>query len=142
MQCTNVAYWKGGPGSQGLGCPTDKENSLRSNPKTPKILPGLAKKAGISESRAATLWHHAERWAEHRATTGSSLYFKLAVDRLVELALAESLRADSESFGWRPWARAQARLWAISMQVAQQSSVLTARGWRLISATAKQHQLG
>lgn len=115
---------------------------MRTYPKTPKILPWLAKKAGISESRATTLWHEAERWAGHRAKVGSSLYFKLAVDRLLELALAESLRADAASFGWRPWARAQARLWAVSMQVAQQSSTLTARGWRLIGAAAKQHQPG
>jgi hypothetical protein len=115
---------------------------MRSYPKTPKILPWLAKKAGISESRATTLWHEAERWAGHRAKVSSSLYFKLAVDRLLELALAESLRADAASFGWRPWARAQARLWAVSMQVAQHGSALTDRGWRLIRSTARQHQPG
>lgn len=115
---------------------------MRTYPKTPKILPWLAKKAGISESRAATLWHDAERWAARRATFGSSLYFKLAVDRLLELAAAESLRADAASFGWRPWARAQARLWAVSMQLAEQGSALTARGWRLVSSAARQHQLG
>jgi hypothetical protein len=115
---------------------------MRTYPKTPKILPWLAKKAGITQARAATLWHDAERWAERRAAVGSSLYFKLAVDRLLELALAESLRADAASFGWRPWARAQARLWAVSMQVAQQSSALTARGWRLIGSAARQHQPG
>lgn len=115
---------------------------MRTYPKTPKILPWLAKKAGISESRAATLWHDAERWAGRRAAVGSSLYFKLAVDRLLELALAESLRADAASFGWRPWARAQARFWAVSMQVAQQGSALTARGWRLLGSTARQHQPG
>jgi hypothetical protein len=115
---------------------------MRSNPKIPKILPWLAKKAGISESRAATLWHDSERWAARRAKVGSSLYFKLAVDRLLELTAAESLRADAASFGWRPWARAQARLWAVSMQVAQQGSVLTDRGWRLIGSAARQHQHG
>jgi hypothetical protein len=115
---------------------------MRSYPKTPKILPWLAKKAGISESRAATLWHQAERWAEHRAKVGSSLYFKLAVDRLLQLALAESLRADAASFGWRPWARAQARFWALSMQAAQHGSALTDRGWRLIRSTSRLHQPG
>jgi hypothetical protein len=115
---------------------------MRTYPKTPKILPWLAKKAGISESRAAALWHDAERWAGRRAAVGSSLYFKLAVDRLLELALAESLRADAASFGWRPWARAQARFWAVSMQAAQQGSALTARGWRLLGSTARQHQPG
>ena len=58
---------------------------MKTYPKTPKILPWLAKKAGISESRAAALWHEAERWAARRAPTGSSPYFKLAVDRLLHL---------------------------------------------------------
>ena len=115
---------------------------MRSYPKTPKILPWLAKKAGISESRTATLWHDAERWAGRRAKVGSSEYFKLAVDRLLELALAESLRADAASFGWRPWARAQARFWAASMQLAQHGSALTERGWLLIGSAARQRQPG
>jgi hypothetical protein len=54
--------------------------------------------------------------AARRAATGSADYFKLAVDRLLELVAAESLREDAASFGWRPWARAQARFWAVSMQ--------------------------
>ena len=78
--------------------------------------------------------------AAQRAAKGSSTYFKLAVDRLMELVAAESLREDAASFGWRPWARAQARLWAVSMQVAQEGSALTARGWRLISSAARQQQ--
>jgi len=109
--------------------------------KTPKILPWLARKAGITERRATTLWLDSERWAARRAAQGSSAYYKLAVDRLLELAAAESLREDAASFGWRPWARAQARFWAISMQVAQQGSALTARGWRLIGSSSRQHQL-
>ena len=115
---------------------------MKACPKTPKILPWLAKKAGISEPRAAALWHEAERWAARRAPTGSSPYFKLAVDRLLALALAESLRADAASFGWRPWARAQARFWALSMHAAQQSSALTDRGWRLLRISARLHQPG
>ncbi len=105
---------------------------MTSNPKTPKLLPWLAKKAGITERRATTLWHQAERWAACRAAAGSSDYFKLAVDHLLELIAAESLRADAASFGWRPWARAQARFWAVSMQAAHQASALSARGWRLL----------
>ena len=115
---------------------------MNANPKTPKLLPWLAKKAGITEHRAITLWRDAERWAQRRAVFGSSAYFKLAVDRLLELGAAESLREDAASFGWRPWARAQARLWAVSMQVAQQGSALASRGWRLIGSVARQHQAG
>jgi hypothetical protein len=112
---------------------------MRCNPKTPKLLPWLARKAGISDRRAATLWHESERWAAHRAVVDSSAYYKLAVDRWLELAAAESLREDAASFGWRPWARAQSRFWAISMQVAQQASALTARGWRLIGSARPQN---
>ena len=112
------------------------------NFRTPMLLPWLAKKAGITERRATTLWLDAERWAARRAVAGSSGYFKLAVDRLLELVAAESLREDAASFGWRPWARAQARCWAISMQVAQEGSSLITRGWRLIGSSARQHQPG
>ena len=110
--------------------------------KTPKLLPWLARKAGISEQRAARLWADSERWAAHRAAPNSSAYYKLAVDRLLQLMAAESLREDAASFGWRPWARAQARLWAISMQLAQETSFLTARSWRLIGSAGRHHQPG
>lgn len=109
---------------------------MSTNPKTPKLLPWLARKAGISERRACTLWFEAERWAARRASPGCSAYYQLAMDRLLELAAAESLREDAASFGWRPWARAQARLWAVSMQAAQEGSALVARGWRLLGASA------
>lgn len=113
---------------------------MRTTPKTPKLLPWLARKAGISDSRAAALWREAERWAERRASVGSSTYFKLAVDRLLALAAAESLRADASSFGWRPWARAQARFWALSMQAAHESSALSTRAWRLVDSMASRRQ--
>jgi hypothetical protein len=41
-----------------------------------------------------------------------------------------------------PWARAQARFWALSMHAAQQSSALTDRGWRLLRISARLHQPG
>lgn len=113
---------------------------MRTAPKTPKLLPWLARKAGIGDERAHALWRDAERWAARHANPGSSTYFKLAVDRLLELVAAESLRQDAASFGWRPWARAQARFWAVSMQVMHEASALTARGWRLLGAAARRHQ--
>lgn len=117
---------------------------MKSAPKTPKILPWLARKAGISDVRAEALWHEAERWAERQAKPASAAYFKLAVDRLLQLVAAESLRADAASFGWRPWARAQARLWAASMHAMHEVSALNARGWRLVDTVTRrgQHLLG
>jgi hypothetical protein len=117
---------------------------MSTNPKTPKLLPWLAKKAGISEARSVALWRDAERWAARRADVGSSDYFKLAVDHLLQLVAAESLREDMASFGLRPWARTQARLLAATMQVVQDGSALTTRGWRLLGSAVqqRQHQLG
>jgi hypothetical protein len=129
-----------GFGSKGGGGRAKQEKLVNPHSRTPKLLPWLAKKAGISDSRATTLWLEAERWAERRATAGSSAYFKLAVDRVMELVAAESLREDAASFGWRPWARAQARGWAISMQIAHEGSALMARNWRLIGSAARQQQ--
>lgn len=114
---------------------------MRTRSRTPKLLPWLAKKAAISEARATALWREAERWAGHRASVGSSAYFKLAVDRLIELVAAESMREDAASFGWRPWARAQARFWSLSMLAAHEGAALAARGWQLIGAATPRQQL-
>lgn len=108
--------------------------------RTPKLLPWLARKAGIGERRAETLWREAERWAAHQAPIGSADYFKLAVDRLLSLVAEESLRADAASFGWRPWARAQSRAWALSMQAMHEASALSARGWKLIDKAMHRNQ--
>ena len=113
------------------------------HPKKPQLLPWLAKQAGIDEDRASALWLEAERWAEQQASPGSSACHKLAVDRMLELASAESLREDVASFGLRPWARAQAHFWTFSVRMVQQSAAVMARSWRLIGSDAEQqHRLG
>jgi hypothetical protein len=112
------------------------------NPKTPKLLPWLAKKAGITERRADHAMARCRTLGRAPRRTRLGRLFKLAVDRLLELVAAESLREDAASFGWRPWARAQARLWAVSMQVAHQGAALSARGWRLIGSAARLDQPG
>ena len=108
----------------------------------PQLLPWLAKKAGIDEAKASALWLEAQCWAEQHASPGSSACHKLTVNRMRELIAAESLREDVASFGWRPWARAQARFWAFSVQAVQTSSEVMARSWRLIGSAADQHKLG
>ena len=58
--------------------------------KAPKILPWVAHKAGISEELALKLWRRAAGEAE--AMTGccnSSAYYRLAVERFIDLAEAE-----------------------------------------------------
>lgn len=100
------------------------------SPKSPKLLPWLAKKAGISERRAEALWRDACRHAAHRAEAGSSTYHKAAIDRLMELVTAESLREDAASFGWRPWARAQHQLWGTTVRLAEVGGMLASRNLR------------
>ena len=106
-------------------------------PKSPKLLPWLAKKAGISPHRADILWQDACRFAAHRTEADSSAFHKLSVDRLLELVAAESLREDAASFGWRPWIRAQNRLIGAALQVVEGANLLANRSWRALSLSAR-----
>ena len=101
------------------------------NPNSPKLLPWLAKKAGIDAARAETLWHSASRYASERADTGSSAWSRLAIDRLITLTAGESLRADIASMGWRPWARAQQRLWAATLHLIESVQLAGVRSSRI-----------
>lgn len=105
-------------------------------PLSPMLLPWLAKKAGIPAHRAETLWHEACRYAAARAEPETSDYFRIAIDRLTGLIAAESLRADAASFGWRPWARAQNRLWKSMLHAADAASVAGGRALRAVSVPA------
>lgn len=101
-------------------------------PNTPKLLPWLARKAGISDRRAEVLWGAACRHAALRCgETDTSSYWQAAMDRLLELIAAESLREDAASFGWRPWSRAQARFWAAPVEALDAVTLSVIRGWRL-----------
>jgi hypothetical protein len=104
----------------------------RSTIKTPKLLPWLASKAGISDAHAASLWREAERTAAHKATAGTSDYYRLAVDELLRRVAEAALAADAASFGWRPWARGQARLWGLAMLAMHELSGLNARTWQAL----------
>lgn len=102
--------------------------------KPPQILSWLANTAGISETRATALWRAACRHATKQAAPESSQFFALAVQRLRQLIAAESLFQDVASLGWRPWVRAQNRLWDTSTQALDHQHATLARGWRLFSA--------
>jgi len=100
----------------------------------PKILPWLAHKAGLSERRAETLWATALRYAAHHVgETASSAYWQAAMDRLLELIAAESLREDNASFGWRPWLRAQSHFWETPIALWDELAQPYIRSWRLWS---------
>ena len=98
---------------------------------TPKMLPWLAHKAGISFERAEMLWRAACRLAKQ--TTGESetpAYWAAAVDRLLELVAAERLQEDAASFGWRNFARRQAALWRAFLAPLDAFSLSLQRQWR------------
>ena len=100
-------------------------------PNSPKLLPWLAKKAGIELARAEELWRKASRYANERSDTGSSAWSRLAIDRLIALVAEESLRADAASMGWRPWARAQRRLWAATLHLVETVQLVGTRSLRI-----------
>lgn len=100
----------------------------------PKMLPWLARKAGITEHRAEVLWRAAERHAAFvTGETETSVYWKTAMDRLLELIAAEALREDAASFGWRRWSRLQARAVRAPLELLDGISLSFARGWRVFS---------
>jgi hypothetical protein len=54
------------------------------------------------------------------------------MDRLLELIAAESQRADIESFGWRPWARNLADIWAVRLDVFDEIGLAPIRALRIL----------
>lgn len=100
---------------------------------TPKLLPWLAHKAGISERRAEILWHAAQRHAAHATgETETPAYWQAAMDRLLELVAAERLREDAASFGWRRWSRLNRHLWLAPLAVLDALTLNSQRGWRTL----------
>jgi hypothetical protein len=83
--------------------------------KTPKILPWLARKAGISDQRAEQLWGEALRYATRTTEwVGTPEYWTAAMDKLNELI-------DAELLGDPDWRHAADAAAAPSAQTANQS---------------------
>ena len=109
----------------------------------PKILPWLARKAGIGEHRAEILWRAAQRYAGlHSGETATPAYWKTAMDRLLELIAAETLREDAASFGLRHWARVNARYWQAPVALLDAASMLMLRGARFVATFGQPSRLG
>lgn len=104
--------------------------------KTPKMLPWLARKAGISEARAEALWVEAIRHATvQTGWVGTPEYLRIATERWNELIAAESELAGSPI---SPMASAQAKLVMLPFIAWQGYSVVAASAWqRLWRCTAK-----
>ncbi|MDK9723521.1 MAG: hypothetical protein OEL88_01440 [Sterolibacteriaceae bacterium MAG5] len=113
-----------------------KTTALHSKP--PKILPWLARKAGITERRAEVLWHAAQRHAALRTGENETpAYWKASMDRLLELIAAETLREDAASFGWRRWARLNAQFWQAPVALLDAAALSSSRGWRVFGQAVR-----
>lgn len=82
--------------------------------KTPKILPWLARKAGISDVRAEELWTKALRHATAKTGwVGTSEYWRTAVDKVIELIEREAKLQCQPRLP--PMVRFQTRMWMLPM---------------------------
>ncbi len=109
-----------------------KENTM----KAPKILPWVAKKAGISETLALKLWRRAA--GEAQLLTGKqegSEYWGLAVERFLDLAEEESTQRSASDLlmpapkvDWM-W-RHQSRMSMLSLMAAQNAYRFWQHTWQ------------
>jgi len=104
----------------------------RTPERLPKLLPWLARKAGIEEGRAEALWREACGQARLCAERGTSAHHAAAMERFVGLLAAETRREDAACFGLRTWARVQAGLWRAPAAIFDAVALNLARNWRLI----------
>lgn len=100
----------------------------------PKILPWIARRAGISNALALKLWRRAAGEAEQATgCCNSSDYFGLAIDHFLDLVEAESgvaverdhLTAPSVTWMWRH----QSRMSQLGLIAAQNTFCLWRRQW-------------
>lgn len=98
----------------------------------PMQLPWLARRAGLSDAKAAVLWREATRSAEKMCgNKDSSEYYGACMDKLREAMDAESHRLNGLSCV-RPWSRLQRQVLTLQMSWLEASSVIaarTARAW-------------
>jgi len=96
--------------------------------KVPKMLPWLARKAGVSDARAEQLWTEAVQYATVRTGwVGTSEYWHTAVERLLEL-----LKQEREKAGQATLSRIifwQTRAWMWPSIVWQSSGIAMSRAW-------------
>lgn len=96
--------------------------------KLPKMLPWLARRAGVSDERAAELWAEAIRHATIKTGwVGTPEYWRVAVDRVVELLDAEAKALNARGFS--RLARAQVQLWLLPLLTAQALGLIASRAW-------------
>jgi hypothetical protein len=110
--------------------------------RAPKILPWIARRAGISDALALKLWRRAAGEAEQVAgCCDSSAYYGLAIDHFLDLVEEESgvvverdhLTAPSVTWMWRH----QGRMSQLGLIAAQNAYSLWRRQWESFVAAQK-----
>jgi hypothetical protein len=116
--------------------------------KAPKILPWIAHKAGIGEELALKLWRRAAGEAEElTGCCDSSDYYRLAVERFIDLSEAEGDRCAERDpqtsalphprIGWM--LRHQTRMSRLNLLTAQNTYRLWQANWNDFLASQKRH---
>ena len=104
----------------------------RKHPDTPKVLPWLAKRAGVPFERAVELWVGARHHAAATHEPGSPGYWETAVERLQENLAAESRSRQSAPFGLGPLVRLPASQWLQGLALQEKLVAIaanSARNW-------------
>jgi hypothetical protein len=97
----------------------------------PKMLPWLARQAGISDERAAVLWEEALYCASRSEPhANSDAYWRKAVDGLRRRIAADVAAASEAPFGFGPWLRLPARLWLLGLPGFAAVAAAGVRRWR------------
>jgi uncharacterized protein (DUF2336 family) len=91
----------------------------------PKILPWLAREAGVAPIHAEALWRRAERFADGLARRGTPVWSKLAMDRLrTDLDARRGARTREAALG-RLWLL-PARLWLLTAEACERTALALA----------------
>jgi hypothetical protein len=99
---------------------------------TPKILPWLAHKAGITEKRAEELWAQSLRYATIKTGwVGTSEYWQVAMEHLEELVQREATCQRSLT----PPLRYMVRIWMVPMMAWQGLVTVLSTGWSKLVRT-------
>ena len=110
--------------------------------KAPKILPWIAKKAGISEELALKLWRRAASEAEHlTGKAEGSEYWGLAVERFLSHVEGEALSGPATQLSQAPqlswmW-RHQTRMSLLSLMATQNTYRFWQNTWQNIYTPQK-----
>jgi hypothetical protein len=95
--------------------------------KTPKILPWLARKHGVSEARATKLWASALRYATDKTGwVGTPEYWSVSMERFLELLEAEVSPCQPPL---SVWVRIQGRIGLLPLIAGHGLAIIASQVW-------------